>query len=508
MADTLYTALRRHSAAIPSRPFLVEQDHKVWTYADLDMITARYAIRLTELGIQRGQRLATLLHKSPQAIFLYLACVRAGIVYLPLNPALHTRELAPILEDASPAAIVCDPEAAAAVSAAPGSDSRILTLDSRGAGSFAPGTNLVPSAWQDVAVADQDLAALMFTSGTTGRPKGAMMTHRYLISKALSLTRALEWRADDVLLHAMPLFHSHGLFMTLHSVVAAGASMAFLPEFNAEQVVDALPLATVFSGVPTMYQRLLRVPALSSEVCRGMRLFVSASAALGPDTFQEFRQRTGYSIVECWGMTETMTNAASPLHGERRPGAVGPPLPGVELRVTDANGQVLPAGETGVLEVRNTSADFGGYWNRCDDTRAAVRPDGFFVTGDLGRIDDDDHVSIVGRAKDVIITGGYNVYPQEIETALREVDGVADAAVFGLPHPDFGEGVAAAVELAAGANVESRQIVSILKTRLIGYKIPKVVFVLGDLPRTTTGKIRKNALQHRYAETFSSVSSG
>ncbi len=472
----------------------------------MDRATSRFAHRLDRLGLRRGDRLVVQVEKAPETVFLYLACLRAGVIYVPLNTAYVPSEVAHFVKDCAPTALVCRPADLPVMLALATRQgiSHVLTLDRLGGGPCGDGAEPPDAEYPDVEVAPGDVAAVVYTSGTTGRPKGAMMTHGHLWDKADTLAQVWGWECDDVLLHAMPIFHTHGLFLSMHCALASGAGVFFLSRFDADGVIGHFPRVTVFTGVPTMYTRLLARPLLDTTVCRNMRLFIAASAPLSPETFRAFRERTGHAIVECWGMTETLTNASNPLHGERRPGTVGQPVPGVELRVADNAGRPLPRGSVGGLEVR-TRRMFAGYWNAPEETRVAFRADGFFVTGDLGRVGEDGVVAIVGRAKDLIITGGYNVNPKEVETVIDRVLGVEESAVIGVPHPDFGEGViAVVVRQGRQSHLSEADIIRSLTRELAGFKIPKRVVFEDVLPRNEIGKIEKVVLRARYRDVFSS----
>ena len=502
--SNLYGLFRQRFCPRLSRPFLETAGGDIHLYADVEAASARFAAGLNRLGLRKGDRLVAQIDKTPDAVFLYLACLRAGLVYVPLNTAYQPAELDHFLADAEPGATICRPEAfdGMALLCERRGLSQPLTLDAEGGGSFADALGPLAVEYQDVEVGPRDVAALLYTSGTTGRPKGAMMTHGQLWAKADALTRHWGWTPADVLLHAMPIFHTHGLFLSMHCVLATGSSMLFLPRFDPECVLRLLPRSTTFTGVPTMYTRLLASPDLTREICRNVRLFISGSAPLSPETFRTFEARTGHTILECWGMTETLTNASNPLAGGHRPGSVGRPVPGVALRVADETGRARAAGKAGMLEVR-TEQMFAGYWRRPDETKAAFRPDGFFVTGDLGRFDRDGYLRIVGRAGDMVISGGYNVYPKEIEIAIDRIAGVAESAVLGVPHPDFGEAVIAVIERqAAGREPTERQVLGQLKTQLASFKLPKKLFWVEALPRNDIGKVQKHVLRERYRETF------
>ncbi|MDB5825026.1 MAG: AMP-binding enzyme family protein [Herminiimonas sp.] len=496
MSGSLYSTFK--SAWVPSATFIETADGALWTYADLDRITSSFSKRLRMAGMDQGTRLVSLTDRSPYNFFLYLSCIRAGIIFVPLNPKLTCTELAPILADVEPALVVCASTALGlAEISLNGSPTPALTLDSDGSGSFLK----LPEGdfTADADVKQDAAAAIIFTSGTTGRPKGAVMPHRLFLTKAQALSQALNYKPSDKLLHTMPLYHAHGLFMTTHCVLSVGASILLLPRFDAAEVVERLSSVTVFSGVPTMYKRMLAVPYLKDRSA-SMRLFVSASAPLPTDVFAEFAERSGHRIIECWGMSETMTNTASPLSGERRPGSPGKPIPGVEVRAVDHAGNTLSYGKQGVLQVRS-AARFNGYWRR-PETEQARFHDGYFVTGDIGFLDLDGYLTIVGRTSDVVISGGYNLFPREIELALEQLEGVSKAAVFGLPHPDFGEAVAAAIEPAPGCNLDERDLLARLKLRLASYKVPKVLFIVESLPLTELGKIQRRELADRYNHHF------
>jgi malonyl-CoA/methylmalonyl-CoA synthetase len=510
LSDNLYELFRGRFPAESDRPFIESAEGRVWSYRELDETSARFARLLASLGVAPGDRVAALTEKSPEAILFYLACLRAGAIYLPLNPAYREPEVEYVLGDAEPALMVCGPERQAdfAESARAAGVRHLLTLDAAGDGSLVDSSRDLEPAFESAPVAADDLAALLYTSGTTGQPKGAMLSHGNLAANALTLHAAWGFEPGDVLLHALPIFHTHGLFVATNCVLLAGGTMLFLPRFEAGEVIRLLPRATVFMGVPTFYTRLLAHPDLDAASCRHMRLFVSGSAPLLEETFHDFHARTGHTILERYGMTETGMNTSNPLQAERRPGTVGPPLADVEARVVDDQGRSLRVGETGVLEVRGPNV-FKGYWREAEKTRAEFRDDGFFVTGDLARIDGDGYVSIVGRARDLIISGGYNVYPKEVEGCIDAIDGVEESAVIGLPHPDFGEAVTAAVKRSpSGAALSAEAIHERLEQELANYKLPKRVFFVDELPRNAMGKVQKNALRERYRGTFEPAPAG
>jgi malonyl-CoA/methylmalonyl-CoA synthetase len=499
----LYDRFRACFPVDRARAFIELEDGRVYTYAEAEAISARYARFLRSLGVVKGERVAVQVEKCPEAVFLYLACLRAGAAFLPLNTAYQKAEIEYFLADAEPRLVVGTPEAEAAMAAAAAKAKvpHALTL-AGGGGSLVERSRGFDGAFDTVPVADDDLAALLYTSGTTGRSKGAMLTHENLRSNAAALHRSWGFRPDDVLLHALPIFHTHGLFVAINCVLLNGSPMIFLPRFDADKVLKLLPRATVFMGVPTFYVRLLAHPGLTPQACRAIRVFISGSAPLLKDTFVEFQKRTGHTILERYGMTETGMNTSNPLDGERRAATVGFPLPGVEVRVADDKGAVLPANAVGVIEVRGPNV-FKGYWRMPEKTAEEFRADGFFITGDVGMIDERGYVHIVGRAKDLIISGGFNVYPKEIETMIDEVDGVAESAVIGLPHADFGEAVTAIVKRRPGrGDLTEESIVAALKGQIAAFKVPKRVFFVDELPRNSMGKVQKNMLRDRYKNTY------
>jgi len=430
---------------------------------------------------------------------LNLACLRAGLVYHPLNTAYQAGELAYFLENAEPAIVVCSGDGKATIeSLLPASTRALLTLEADGSGSLADQAADCASDHVVVERSADDLAALLYSSGTTGRPKGIMLTHQNLASNASTLVEAWGFTESDRLLHALPIFHVHGLFVGLGCVLMSGASMVWLDKFDIDQVLAALPHCTVMMGVPTYYTRLLASTAFDRDLCAAIRLFVSGSAPLLAETFEAFQQRTGHAILERYGMSETGMNTSNPLDGERKAGTVGPPLPGVEARVVDAEGHSLPAGETGDLQVRGPNV-FPGYWRMPEKTAEDFTEDGFFNTGDLGQIDEAGYVSIVGRAKDMIISGGLNIYPKEIEILLDDLPGIGESAVIGVPHPDFGEAVVAVLVADSDSPPDADAVTAYCREQLANFKVPKQVHYLDSLPRNAMGKVQKNLLRERYA---------
>ena len=497
----LYAFLEARFPADRAAACLETPDGAVWTWADVEAEAARYANLLCERGVAPGDRVAMQVEKSPRALILYLACLRAGAVCLPLNPAYPHRELEYFLGDAGPRVVVGRPESAdglAALCERHGAGEP-LTLGADGGGTLTEAARAMPDRFETVARAAGDLAALLYTSGTTGRPKGAMLTHANLSSNAQVLHAAWGFREGDVLLHMLPIFHTHGLFVACHTSLLNGSPMLFCPRFDPAEARRLLPRATVFMGVPTFYARLLALPGFGRGDCAGIRLFVSGSAPLLEQTFEEFRERTGHTILERYGMTECGMSTSNPLRGERRAGTVGLPLPGVDLRVAGGGGAPAGPGEVGEIEFRGPNV-FSGYWRLPEKTAEEFTADGYFRSGDLGWIDEDGYVAITGRGKDLVITGGLNVYPKEVELLIDKLDGVVESAVIGLPHPDFGEQVTAVVVRGEGAaGPGERSVVDALKNDLAGYKVPKRVFFVEDLPRNAMGKVQKSVLRKRFA---------
>ncbi|HEX8222225.1 MAG TPA: malonyl-CoA synthase [Allosphingosinicella sp.] len=485
----LYSLFRARFPADPAAPFLIEPDGTELSYAALDERTGSLAGRLVELGVAPGDRVAIQAEKSVPGLLLYLATLRAGAIHLPLNFAYTPAEVRYFLEDSEPALFVGDPGRGAGAR-------RSATLEE------VVGEARAEAGFEDVERAPDDLAAILYTSGTTGRSKGAMLTHANLASNAETLREAWRFTAADRLLHALPIFHTHGLFVATNVTLLAGGAMLFLPAFDLSEIVRLLPRATAMMGVPTFYTRLLSHPGLDRGLVGHVRLFVSGSAPLSAETHREFEARTGHAILERYGMTETNMNTSNPYDGPRVPGSVGPPLAGVEIRVADpATGTALPRGEVGMIEIRGPNV-CKGYWRQPGKTAEAFRDDGFFISGDLGHLDEAGYLRIVGRDKDLVITGGLNVYPAEVEAAIEAIPGVAECAVIGVPHPDFGESVVAVAIARPDVELEERSILDALAVSLAGYKRPKRVFLLDALPRNAMGKVQKNVLRERYSDTF------
>ncbi|MEL6563763.1 MAG: malonyl-CoA synthase [Pseudomonadota bacterium] len=499
MTNTLYDALIAPHHDNPD-PFLQRDDGVTLSYAAFVERAAQIAHVLVDCGVKPGDRIVVQAPKLSDTIALYAGAVQAGAVYLPLNTAYTRSELRYFIGDATPALIVCDSadeaqitEIAAEVGA------KVLTLGGD-TGTLSVVANGQPTRFDTVARGPDDLAALLYTSGTTGRSKGAMLSHRNLLSNATVLTDLWQITDQDRLIHALPIFHTHGLFVALNTALLAGACVRLMSAFDLDVILGALPAATLMMGVPTFYTRLLGDPRFTRDQCRTMRLFISGSAPLLAETHKAFEARTGHRILERYGMTETNMITSNPYEGDRIAGTVGHALPGTEVKITDPDtGAALPHGEIGMIEVRGDNV-FQGYWNMPEKTAEELRADGFFLTGDLAVMEPDGRVSIVGRAKDLIISGGYNIYPKEIEDVINDVDGVNESAVFGIPHPDFGESVVAAVVASPGAAVAPDDIKSVVEAELARFKHPRRYIMLDALPRNTMGKVQKNVLRQTYSD--------
>ena len=499
MNQNLYAQFESRFPSDRGQPLLLIEGGECVSYAQAEEGAARYAALLAGLGLAPGDRVAVQVDKSPEALILYLGCLRAGLAYLPLNSAYQESEVAYFLENAEPGAVVAQPRSMpwlAPLAARLGID-HVFSLDENGAGTLVDAARGAPARFATVERAGDDLAAILYTSGTTGRSKGAMITHRNLASNAEVLHREWGFRAGDVLVHMLPLFHVHGLFVACHCVLMNGSAMRFHARFDARQALDDFAASSIFMGVPTFYTRLLAEPGLTRAACARMRLFVSGSAPLLAETHIDFEARTGQRILERYGMTETGMLTSNPLTGERRAGAVGPALPGIVVRIADDAAGACPAGAIGHVQVKGANV-FPGYWRMPEKNREEFTADGYFRTGDMGSLSNDGYLTIVGRSKDLIITGGYNVYPKEIELALDELPGVQESAVVGVPHPDFGEAVTAVVVARKGAAPSEGELLAALKTRLANFKIPKRIHVVEDLPRNAMGKVQKNVLRERY----------
>jgi len=499
-----YAWIEAGAVGAPDRAFAEDAAHRRMNYGELLSLSASWAAALRARGVEAGDRVAVQVDKSLEAIVLYAACLRIGAVYLPINTANTAHEVDYYLRDAEPRiAIVrpADSPALAGIAAAAGVTD-LYTLGPGGEGSLAElARQFSGSIEARPALPAGALAAILYTSGTTGRPKGALLSRGNLGTNAVTLADLWRFSPDDVLLHALPLFHVHGLFVGVNIALASQSSLLLQSGFDAARALESLPRATVFMGVPTFYTRLLQLPALVRASTAHIRLFVSGSAPLAPDTHHEFERRTGHVILERYGMTETLMNTSNPYMGPRRPGSVGPALPGVDVRIAATGTAPSDGDAVGEIEVRGPNV-CAGYWRDPEKTASAFTADGWFKTGDLGRMDPNGYVTIVGRAKDLVITGGYNVYPKEVETELDAFPGVAESAVFGVPHPDYGEGVTAVVVAKRGARLIEAEILAAIQSRLARYKVPKRVLVIDELPRNTMGKVQKNLLRTRYAAIY------
>ena len=505
MSQSVFATVTANTPDDRDQPLIEIPGGRSYSYAEMDRTTGRFARFMLDQGLKPGDRIAAQVEKTPEALFVYLAAARAGLVFLPMNIAYTDTEVDYLVGDAEPGLLICDParEAGIAPIAKRHGAAQTLTLDAAGQGTFIDATAAAPAEPPPVSVCEGDLAAILYTSGTTGKPKGAMLTHRNLVFNALVLRDYWGFTHQDVLLHVLPIFHVHGLFIACHCAMFAGARMLWLQRYDATQVARLLGRASVMMGVPTHYTRLLAEEEFTAEHCRNMRLFISGSAPLLSDTHEEFRARTGHVILERYGMTEIGMQTSNPLMGERRAGTVGFPLPQEGVRVVDDHGRIMDLGGIGDVQVTGPNV-FKGYWRMPEKTAEEFTADGWFKTGDVGMIDHRGYVHLVGRAKDLIICGGYNVYPKEVEGVIDAIDGVIESAAIGLPHPDFGEAVAAVVHRAAGRDhVTEQAIIKRVRAELANFKVPKRVFFVDALPRNSMGKVQKTVLRATYAETFS-----
>ncbi len=508
----LFSALRHafpedlDTVAIETADASVDTAPLHYTWRDLERGTAMLANLLASLALPPGSRVAVQTEKSVEALMLYLAVLRAGLVYLPLNTAYQQGEIAYFIGNAEPGVVVCTGKNFSWVSriAFSAGTAHVFTLNDDRSGSLLQRASQHGDRHTPAVRRTDDLAAILYTSGTTGRSKGAMLSHGNLLSNALVLKKCWGWKPGDVLIHALPIFHVHGLFVASHGALLNGSRMIWLARFDPKTVIARMPEATVFMGVPTLYVRLLNEPTLTRAACAHMRLFVSGSAPLLPETFDQFRERSGHTLLERYGMSETVMLSSNPYDakdGERRGGTVGFALPGVGLRVQADDGAPCPTGEIGNIQVRGPNV-FEGYWRMPEKTQQEFTADGWFKTGDVGKIDARGYVSIVGRSKDLIISGGYNVYPAEIEGTMNDLAGVAESAVIGVPHPDFGEAVVAVVVGRPGSTPDAAALIDQLKSKIANFKVPKRVFVVPELPRNAMGKVLKNLLREQHKGLF------
>lgn len=502
MANPLYDALfGRHAGS--DATFLINPDGSTLTFNAFLKLTARFAHAIVGKGLEAGDRLAVQIEKSPEALAVYAACAQTGVVFLPLNTAYTAPEISYFVDNAGAKLLLCDARAFEALGpVAKDAGAALETLNADGSGSFSDLAEGAAETFETVARRGDDLAAFLYTSGTTGRSKGAMLTQNNLLSNAEVLVKTWKFSSKDVLLHALPIFHTHGLFVASNITLLAGSSMIFLPRFDVDAMIQGMPQATTMMGVPTFYTRLLDDKRFTRELTGHMRLFVSGSAPLLAETHKQFQDRTGHRILERYGMTETNMNTSNPYDGERRAGTVGFALAGTEVKITDpVSGDALAQGEIGQIEVRGANV-FKGYWQMPEKTAEELRADGFFITGDLGQVDEDGYIHIVGRNKDLIISGGYNIYPKEVEMLLDEQPGVLESAVIGVPHPDFGESPVGVLVQAPGAQIDLEGIENAMKSDLARFKQPKKLMIVEALPRNTMGKVQKNVLRDEFAGLF------
>jgi malonyl-CoA/methylmalonyl-CoA synthetase len=508
MSHNLYAHFHNAFSTHLAEVAIETDDGLHWTFGDVHAQSAQMANWLQSSGLQPGDRVMVQVEKSVPALIFYLACLRAGVVYVPLNTAYQSAELAYFMENAEPSVFVADPAKAESLQELTQriGVSHLVTLGADGRGSLIEATQGLSTEHTPSPVGPDDLAAILYTSGTTGRSKGAQLTHHNLASNALTLHKLWGWQPGDVLVHALPIFHVHGLFVACHCALLNASKMLWMGKFKPQQMLAWLPQATVFMGVPTLYVRLLQESGLTPERCAHMRLFISGSAPLLTETFKEWQARTGHTILERYGMSETTMLTSNPYRAEEGPrlgGTVGRPLPGVELRCVGERGQPCAAGEIGGIEVRGPNV-FPGYWRMPEANAKEFTADGWFKTGDVGQVNEQGYVTIVGRSKDLIITGGYNVYPAEVEGYINDLPGVGESAVIGCPHADFGEGVVAVVVPQPGAQLDAAELTQAIKSQIAGFKVPKRLFIVDELPRNVMGKVQKKSLRETYANVFAS----
>ena len=492
----LFSLIEANFPADLNAPWLTTERGAVYSWNDLQQASAKIANLLTSLALPKGSRVAVHVEKSPEAFLLYLATLRAGLIFIPLNTAYHSAEMRHFIGDARPAVVVCSPKNFGwlAQLAFQLGCSHVFTLDDTlpNQGSLLQRAAPLSGQFKTVTSQPGDIASILYTSGTTGKSKGAMLSHHNLSSNAIALQKAWQWQASDVLLHSLPLFHVHGLFISCHVALISGSQLIFLRKFDASQVLNFIPRSTVFMGVPTYYVRLSEHAGLTQELCSTMRLFISGSAPLLSDTFYNFQQRSGHTILERYGMSETNVISSNPCQGERKAGTVGLALADEQVRAVNDAGEPCDVNAIGHIQVKGPNV-FQGYWNMPEKTVQEFTEDGFFKTGDLGKFDHQGYLSIVGRSKDLIISGGYNIYPKEIELILDAVPGVVESAVIGLPHKDFGEAVCAV--LVCNQTIDTNQLIVTLKTQIANFKVPKKIVVVAELPRNSMGKVQKKILR-------------
>ncbi|GJM05293.1 MAG: malonyl-CoA synthetase [marine bacterium B5-7] len=503
--SNLYALFEERFSEKLTKNFIITEDNKTYSYQDLLSSTSQIAYILNSYKLSKGDRVIFQVKKSPEAIFLYLACLKLGLVSVPLNTSYTASELSYFVNDIEPSIVICDPESPLIKENLLTDKSQIhlLTLDSAGKGSLTD--TLSNDACHDSIANTQtdDTACILYTSGTTGKPKGAMITHENLASNAITLHQSWGFNENDILLHALPIFHVHGLFVALNCTLLSASTMIFLEHFDIDKIIQNLSKATVLMGVPTYYARLLSHPGFTASAYKNMRLFISGSAPLLKEVSDNFFLKTGHRVLERYGMTETVMIASNPLNGDRVPGSVGPALPGITVRITADDGTILAKNETGNIQVSGPNV-FNGYWRKPDKTEEEFTNDGFFKTGDVGFLNNHDYLTIIGRSKDLIISGGYNVYPKEIENIINDYANINESAVIGVPHPDFGEGVIAVVVMESGEkeNFDAPTLIKFLKQHLASYKVPKFIFEIEKLPINVMGKVQKNVLRDQFRGTF------
>lgn len=499
----IYDLFQKHFPDDADATFIETLDGTTYSYTYLEHESARLALFLSTLGVKKGDRVAVQVDKSPQVLFLYLACLRAGFIYLPLNTAYTESELNYFINNAEPSAVICKSDSRKLFKRLKNQHLKfIYTLDANDQGSLLQESANTAPEFKTINCDPDDAAVILYTSGTTGQPKGAVITHANLAANALDLQQAWLWQQKDVLLHALPIFHIHGLFVACHNVLLGGSKMLFLPTFDSKTAMRLLPKATVLMGVPTFYTRLLDEPEFNQTLCKNMRLFISGSAPLLEQTFEEFKQRTGFTILERYGMTETGMNTSNPVAGERIAGTVGLPLAGVTTRIVDEQDQLVTTGEVGILQVKGANV-FKEYWRLPEKTAEEFTTDGYFITGDMAKVNETGYISIVGRNKDMVISGGFNVYPKEVELLLDDIEGIKESAIIGLPHKDFGEAVTAIiVPDEISSEPDDKTLIQALKKQLANYKVPKKIVFVKQLPRNTMGKVQKNVLRQTYQDLY------
>ncbi len=499
MSENLYKILRDRFSKNDDATFIEIPNDRSITYNDIDRLTSIFAAALKNLGIDRGQRLLASIDKSPEAVLIYLAALRLGAIFVPLNPTYTDREFKYFLDNARPTVVILrNKKDKGKIAAAKQIGAKIATINASNEGSFIDLANNCEPFNLINETKNNQPAAILYTSGTTGKPKGVVLTHGNLSSNGQTLHHIWGFQPGDVLLHALPVFHVHGLFVAIHCAMLNASKIIYLKKFDIDLVIDQLPRATVMMGVPTFYTRLLKHPSLNASLCENIRLFISGSAPLLPQTWIDFKSKTKHEILERYGMTEAGMIASNPLNGKRLPGTVGFELPNIEVRITSENGMKLSPGKIGMLEVKGPNV-FAGYWGQPELTTAEFRSDGFFISGDIATVSTNGRITLMGRNRDLIISGGLNVYPNEIEDSLNTIPGIIESAVIGVSHPDLGEALVACIVTEASFRSDDNAIIDALKNQLASYKVPRRIVRLNSLPRNVMGKIQKNLLREHYS---------